>query len=110
MRTDLDRLRDIREALEHIARKLPSAKKEFLASDMHQVWVLYYIQLIGEAANGISAEFQQAHPVIPWKKIVAMRHLLVHHYFGIDLDEVWNTAQKDLPELKHEISLILKNK
>ena len=110
MRTDFDRLRDIHEALEHIARKLPSAKKEFLASDMHQVWVLYYIQLIGEAANGISAEFQQAHPIIPWKKIVAMRHLLVHHYFGIDLDEVWNTAQKDLPELKLEISLILKNK
>jgi uncharacterized protein with HEPN domain len=110
MRTDLDRLRDIHEALEHIARKLPSAKKEFLASDMHQVWVLYYIQLIGEAANGISAEFQQAHPIIPWKKIVAMRHLLVHQYFGIDLDEVWNTAQKDLPELQQEISLILENK
>ena len=110
MRTDLDRLRDIREALEQIARKLPSADKEFLASDMHQVWVLYHIQLIGEAANGISAEFRQDHPTIPWKKIIAMRHLLVHHYFGIDLDEVWNTAQKDLPELRQQISLILENK
>lgn len=39
-----------------------------------------------------------------------MRHLLVHQYFGIDLDEVWNTAQKDLPDLKRKISVILENK
>ena len=110
MRTDLDRLRDIHEALERIALKLPSDRKEFLASDMHQVWILYHIQLIGEAANGISAEFRQAHTKIPWKKIISMRHLLVHQYFGIDLDEVWNTAQKDLPELRTEIALILENK
>ncbi|MDD1682752.1 MAG: DUF86 domain-containing protein [Methanoregula sp.] len=110
MRTDLDRLRDIHEALERIAQKLPRAKEEFLQSDMHQVWVLYHIQLIGEAANGISAGFRKAHGTIPWKKIIAMRHLLVHQYFGIDLDEVWNTTQKDLPQLRQEISRILKNK
>jgi uncharacterized protein with HEPN domain len=74
---------------------------------MHQVWVLYHIQLIGEAANGISAGFRQAHGEIPWKKVIAMRHLLVHQYFGIDLEEVWNTTQKDLPALRQEISLIL---
>jgi len=39
-----------------------------------------------------------------------MRHLLVHQYFGIDLDEVWNTAQKDLPVLEREIYVILENK
>lgn len=74
-----------------------------------RVWVLYHIQIIGEAANGISSEFQEQHPGIPWKDIIAMRHLLVHQYFGIDLDEVWSTAIQDLPLLKQEISLILKH-
>ena len=77
---------------------------------MHQVWILYHIQLIGEAANGISERFRETHTKIPWKKIISMRHLLVHQYFGIDLDEVWNTAQKDLPELRKEIAHILENK
>ena len=90
--------------------KLPSAKKEFIRSDLHQAWVLYHIQVIGEAANGISPEFQNQHQKIPWKDIIAMRHLLVHQYFGIDFEEVWNTAKKDLPILQREISLILKNK
>jgi uncharacterized protein with HEPN domain len=81
---------------------------EFIQSDLLQVWVLYHIQVIGEAANGISPEFLKQHQTIPWKDIIAMRHLLVHQYFGIDLDEIWNTAQQDLPRLKEEISLILK--
>jgi len=69
--------------------------------------VLYHIQVIGEAANSISPEFQKQHREIPWKDIISMRHLLVHQYFGIDLEEVWNTTQKDLPHLKQEIDRIL---
>jgi uncharacterized protein with HEPN domain len=107
MRSDQDRLRDINEAIERIADKLPCEKEEFIRSDLVQVWVLYHIQIIGEAANGITPEFQVRHPKIPWKDIIAMRHLLVHQYFGIDLEEVWNTARNDLPRLKKEISLIL---
>ena len=99
---------DIREALERIASKLPSSKDEFRKSDMHQVWILYHIQVIGEAANGISEEFRQEHNSIPWKKIIAMRHLLVHQYFGIDLDEVWSTAIKDLPKFKEEVLRLLR--
>lgn len=72
------------------------------------VWTLYHIQIIGEAANGISPDYQETHPVIPWKDIISMRHLLVHQYFGIDIDEVWNTAKHDLPRLGQEIQRILK--
>jgi uncharacterized protein with HEPN domain len=108
MRSDHERLLDINEAIQRILEKLPSAKVEFIQSDLLQVWVLYHIQVIGEAANGISPGFLKQHQTIPWKDIIAMRHLLVHQYFGIDLDEVWNTAQQDLPRLKQEISLILK--
>ncbi|MGA2120942.1 MAG: DUF86 domain-containing protein [Methanoregula sp.] len=110
MRSDRDRLVDINEAIQRIMEKIPPGKEEFANSDLLQVWVLYHIQVIGEAANGISPEFQKKHRKIPWKDIIAMRHLLVHQYFGIDLDEIWNTVQKDLPELQREISLILENR
>lgn len=110
MRTDRDRLRDISDAIERINDKLPRDKAEFIRSDLIQVWVLYHIQVMGEAANGVSAEFRNRHKEIPWKDIVATRHLLVHQYFGIDLDEVWNTTQQDLPRLQQQIRQILEEK
>ena len=108
MRSDRDRLTDIVEAIRRIGEKLPGTKKEFLGSELYQVWVLYHVQIIGEAANKISKRFQKAHPDIPWKDIIAMRHLLVHQYFGIDLDEVWNTAKNDLPRLEQQVLNLLK--
>ena len=108
MRSDQDRLLDINEAIRCILGKLPLTKEEFIRSELHQVWALYHIQVIGEAANGISPEFQAKHPEIPWKDIIAMRHLLVHQYFGIDLEEVLNTVKQDLPKLKKALEKILK--
>jgi uncharacterized protein with HEPN domain len=108
MRSDRARLLDIDEAVQRIMEKLPSTQEEFIQSDLLQVWVLYHIQVLGEAANGISPEFQKQHQEIPGKDIIAMRHLLVHQYFGIDRDEIWNTAKQDLPKLQQEISRMLK--
>lgn len=109
MRSDMDRLSDIIEAIRRIRGKLPQTKGDFTGSDLLQIWVLYHIQIIGEAANGISSAFRNAHPSVPWQDIIAMRNLLIHQYFGIDLDEVWNTARKDLPSLEKEIIEILKD-
>jgi len=109
MRSDRDRLTDIVEAIRRIGEKLPNTKEEFLGSELYQVWALYHIQIIGEAANRISKRFQKDHPAIPWKDIIAMRHLLVHQYFGIDLDEVWNTAKNDLPRLEQQVLKLLKS-
>jgi len=109
MRNDRDRLTDIVEAIRRVNEKLPGTKEEFLRSELLQVWVLYHIQIIGEAANKVTKKFQKAHPAIPWKDIIAMRHLLVHQYFGIDFDEVWNTATRDLPELEQQIIEVLKD-
>ena len=73
MRSDRARLLDIDEAVQRIKEKLPITKEEFIQSDLLQVWVLYHIQVVGEAANGISPEFQKQHKEIPWKDIIAMR-------------------------------------
>ena len=57
------------------------------------------VEVIGEAAGQVSKEFQVAHPEIPWPAIVGMRNRLIHAYFDIDLDRVWDTVKDDLPPL-----------
>ena len=61
--------------------------------------VIRLIEIIGEAARNVSADFKAAHPEIPWAAIVGMRHRLVHEYFRVAPDKVWEVVQKDLPEL-----------
>ncbi|MDQ3459196.1 MAG: DUF86 domain-containing protein [Deinococcota bacterium] len=57
------------------------------------------IEIIGEAATGLSNEYRQAHPHIPWRDLVAMRNRLIHAYFDVNLDIVWRTVTEELPRL-----------
>ena len=57
------------------------------------------IEMIGEAANHVSESARGDTPSIPWAQIIAMRNRLVHAYFDIDLDVLWQTVQGDMPEL-----------
>jgi uncharacterized protein with HEPN domain len=74
---------------------------------MLQVWVVHHLQIIGEAARSISQALRVAHPEIPWASVIAMRNLLVHEYFGIDIEEVWSTAVNDLPFLRPLVEAML---
>jgi uncharacterized protein with HEPN domain len=65
MRSDQDRLRDMQEAIKKIEEKLPDSRDGFTRSELLVVWTLYHIQIIGEAANGISPAFQESHPAVP---------------------------------------------
>jgi uncharacterized protein with HEPN domain len=62
---------------------------------------------VGEAASRVSSAFREAHPEIPWMVIVTMRNRLIHAYFDIDLDRVWDTIIDDLPPLIHTLKMIL---
>lgn len=64
--------------------------------------------MIGEACRALSDEFQARYAQVSWADIIAMRNILVHHYFGIDLDAVWSVVERDIPELKENI-LWIKN-
>lgn len=57
------------------------------------------VEIIGEAAGRISQDFQASHPEIPWPAIVGMRNRLIHAYFDVDVDRVWDTVHDDLPSL-----------
>ena len=65
------------------------------------------IEIIGEAASRVSSEAQEACPQLPWVDIIGMRNRLIHAYFDVNLDLVWETVQQDLPFLIAEIQQIL---
>ena len=70
----------------------------------------HYILIIGEAVANLSEELRANHPEIPWREIITMRNILVHVYFHVEYDEVWNVIEKDIPRLKNRILEILKNR
>lgn len=107
MRSDRERLLDILEAIDKIEQHPSSDIEAFADDEMQQVWVIHHLQIIGEAAYGLSQRSKASHPQIPWEQIIGMRHVLVHGYFEIDLDIVWAVIEKDLPPLKTEIEAIL---
>ena len=69
--------------------------------------VLYQLTVIGEAVKRLSKEFRASHPEIPWTLIAGMRDSLIHGYDLTDWDEVWKTANKDVPDLLDKIESYL---
>jgi uncharacterized protein with HEPN domain len=71
--------------------------------------VIRQLEIIGEAVKSISDIIKNEYDNIPWKDFAGMRDVLIHHYFGVDLEEVWITVQNDIPVLKEKILLISEN-
>ena len=67
------------------------------------------LEIIGEAARGISQEFRDSHPALPWKTMIGMRDRLIHAYFDVNLDVVWRTVTEDLPPLIAQLEKIVPN-
>lgn len=66
------------------------------------------IEIIGEAAAQISADLKSGVQHIPWRDIVDMRNALIHGYFGVNYDRVWRVVEKDIPLLKEQLTMLLK--
>jgi uncharacterized protein with HEPN domain len=110
LRDDRAWLLDILEALSNIEKYAARGERAFCEEELIQVWIIYYIQVAGEAANQLSDSFKRNHTDIPWKSIIGMRNVLVHQYFGLDLGEIWDTVTNDLPLLKAMIQELLDEK
>ena len=67
------------------------------------------LEIIGEAARGISQEFRQEHPDLPWSGMIGLRDRLIHGYFDINLDVVWETVTDDLPPLIAQLEKSITN-
>ena len=69
--------------------------------------ILHQLLVIGEATKRLSSDFREQNPQIPWRLIAGMRDVLIHAYDMVDLDEVWKTINKDIPELLNSVETIL---
>ncbi|KPK63593.1 hypothetical protein AMJ83_06090 [candidate division WOR_3 bacterium SM23_42] len=95
------------ECIEIIERYVRNTKKSsFMKSVQKQDAVIRRIEIIGEATKHFPKEIKDKYSIIPWQKIAGMRDMLIHEYFGVDLELTWNVATKDIPRLKKEIKKI----
>ena len=69
--------------------------------------VIRRLEIMGEAAKNIPEDFRNKYCEVPWKQIAGMRDVLIHGYFGVNLERVWIVVERDLPDLKQKISKIL---
>ena len=74
---------------------------------MVQVWALHHLVVVGEAARGLSEKLRGENPQVPWPRIIALRNVVVHEYFGLNLQQVWMVLVRDLPVLRAEIEKIM---
>lgn len=105
---DLSRLQHIRDASNEALQFIVNQTKDDLEDNrMLALSLVKELEIIGEAANNISKECQNRYPNIPWSDMIGMRNRLVHAYFGIDYDIVWQTVTESLPSLLKEIQSII---
>ena len=105
---DDDRLRHMYaiacELIDHIKNR---NKNDIFSDTLFAKAILYSLLIIGEAASGISDEFKEKHLNVDWRKIVSMRNRLIHGYFDINLEIVWDTVNIHIPELIQQLEKIL---
>ncbi len=107
MRDPLERLEDILEAIARIELYAARGREAFERDELIQSWFVRHLQIIGEAARALPEDVRKQSSEIPWAKIIGMRHILVHDYFGVDTEVVWGAVARDLPDLRIRIEALL---
>lgn len=107
MRDETVYLRHVGDAIGRIERYTAGGPDGFLGDPMVQDAVIRNLEVIGEAVGHLSQDFRRRHPETPWRSITALRNVLVHEYFGVDLDIVWGVVEKRLPVLKGQVQKLL---
>lgn len=82
-------------------------KQQFFGDMKTQSAVLHQLTVLGEAVKRLSPNFRNQHPVLPWALMAGMRDHLIHGYDAVDLEEVWNTATRDIPQVLTKILPLL---
>ena len=101
---DTSRLKHILSAIECVEDYTNGIAEEQLKGDKLRLHAtIYNVQIIGEAVYKLTADFKQQHPDTPWAAIEKMRHILVHDYFRINFDVLWDVINKDIPVLKLQV-------
>ncbi|HLB52472.1 MAG TPA: DUF86 domain-containing protein [Chlamydiales bacterium] len=84
------------------------SQSEFSKNQSLQDAVIRRLEIIGEAVKNLPLAYRAKHPDIPWKQMAGMRDILTHHYFDVDLVLTWKVVKHELPQVKKQISALLK--
>ena len=107
-RSDKLLLEDIMEAIENINLYTTDfSQEQFLSDQKTKDAVVRNFEIIGEAANKLSEDFSKKNLSIDWKGVIGLRNVLIHDYFGIDYNIVWNIIKNFLPNLESELKNII---
>ncbi|HLC19839.1 MAG TPA: DUF86 domain-containing protein [Candidatus Nanoarchaeia archaeon] len=110
MRTAKLYLKDILDAVNLIEKSIKGiSQKKFDKDKDIQDATIRRITIIGEAAKNVPQPFRREYADVPWKDVAGMRDVLIHAYFGVKLDKVWNVVNNDLPQLKKQIQKIIES-
>lgn len=108
MLNDKAYLQHIRDSISLVIEYTKGGKAEFMASQLVRDGVVRNFEIIGEAVKNLSPTLTNAHPEIPWRRVAGMRDKAIHHYFGLDWNEVWNVVEVHIPQLQKTIEAMLK--
>lgn len=81
--------------------------EEFLRNRLLQDGVIRQLEVMGEAARNLSEDLRNEHPQIPWRQMIGLRNRMIHAYFNVDLQIIWEIVQGDIPDLKQKMKQIL---
>ena len=98
----------IRDALLKIIEFTANGRNAFFKDAKTQDAVIRNLEIIGEAAKNIHENFRDSNPQVAWKAVAGMRDKLIHDYFGVNLDIVWEVVEKEVPALRQKIESLLK--
>lgn len=97
----------IRECCSKILAYAADGKDAFLSDVKGQDAALRNLQVLAESAKRVTDDLKQAHPEIPWRRVMSIRNVLVHDYLGVDLGRIWEIIDREIAELESKVQAIL---
>lgn len=108
MKDDKLYLQHILECIDNIESYVPNGESDFFSSKLIQDAVIRNLEIVGEATKRVSMDLRSQYPDVPWREMAGLRDVLIHNYFGVDNEIVWNVVTNELTLLKDKIAELLK--
>lgn len=106
---DLEYLKHIEEALKNVLHfSTGKSIEDILNNEMLSYAIIRGFEIMGEASGKISKEAREKYPQLPWKDMINMRNRLIHNYFDIDHEIIWQTIKQELPGLMSTLKTVIK--